>query len=239
METAVIQIIPFLLSIITGVYICAALYHFCFAVRRVNPGINTTFAIMCVFAAGYSLSEQAIYASSSIDQYIYALKWMVSWGIAFLASATWFMFFFNGSSSRSLAIWLNILAIILILANKLLPLGLLFREARHFEPLLLPWNEAIAYPQMEIGWGLLAQWLFAIFVYAFILNGCWHLWRQGRRRGAVVMSINVLLFLVAGIVDLGVDLRKIHWIYVAEFRFLCCVVSMAIYTSKFLRLNSD
>ena len=239
METAVVQIIPSLLSIITGVYICAALYHFCFAVRGVNPGINITFAVMCVFAAGYSLSEQAIYASSSIDQYIYALKWMVSWGIAFLAGAIWFTFFFNGNISRSLAIWLNVLAVILIIANKLLPLGLLFKEARHFEPLLLPWNEAIAYPKMEIGWGMLAQWLFSLFVYAYILNSCWRLWREGRRRGALVMSMNVLLFLMAGIVDLGVDLRQVHWIYVAEFRFLFCVVSMAIYTSKFSQLNSD
>jgi hypothetical protein len=37
------------------------------------------------------------------------------------------------------------------------------------------------------------------------------------------------------IYDYAVDLRQIHWMYLAEYRFLPCVISMVIYTSKSIK----
>ena len=232
MDNAAMHMIPTLLSVISGIYICAALYHLCFAARKIQTGLHLTFGMMCIMAAGYCLSEQAIYSSSSIPSFVYALKWQLCFGIVFMTGAIWFTVFFADYPSPRPACLLSIAAIVLLTLNLFLPRGILIEKIHRFEHLSLPWNEQIAFPSTDLAWWTIILWLFSLTVYLFVLHGCRRLWSAGRRRAALVLGANVLFFLIAGMVDLAIDLRQLRWVYVAEFRFLLCVVSMAAYSSR-------
>jgi len=226
------NMISTLLSITTGIYICAALYHLCFAARKIHTGLHLSFGMMCVMAAGYSLSEQSVYSSSSIPSFVHALKWQLSFGIVFMTGATWFTVFFTNNSSR-LTVWLfGVAAIGLLAKNLFSPYGIIVDKIHRFERLSLPWDEQIAFPSTDLAGWTVILWLFSLLVYLFVLYGSRRLWSAGRRRAAMVLAANVLFFLIAGVVDLAIDLRKLRWVYVAEFRFLLCIVSMAVYSTR-------
>jgi len=221
-----------LLSVITGIYICAALYHLCFAARKIQTGLHLTFGMMCIIAAGYSLSEQAIYSSSSIPSFVYALKSLIGFGIAFLIGATWFTVYFTDSPSLRPASLLTFAAVVLLTLNLFSPQGILIERIHRFEHLRLPWNEQVSFPSTDLAWWIIILWVFYLAVYLFILLGSRRLWSAGHRRAALVLAANVLFFLIAGVVDLAIDLRQLRWVYVAEFRFLLCIVSMAVYSAR-------
>ena len=225
------QLIPTLLSLTSGIYICAALYHLGFASRRIQTGLNLTFGVMCIMAAGYCLSEQAIYRSQTTEAFLLSLKWLIGLGIAFMVAATWFAVYFTNSAARRPAYLISIAAAVLFAVNLILPRGMLFTTVHRLERLQFSWNEQITFPDATLGWWTLVLWLFYLSVYLFVLNGCYRLWRQGRRRAALMLTINVIFFLIAGLVDLSIDLRKLSWFYVSEYRFLLCVISMSVYSS--------
>ena len=116
--------------------------------------------------------------------------------------------------------------------ESVLTYGIIVDKIHRFERLRLPWDEQIAFPSTDLAGWTVILWLFSLLVYLFVLYGSRRLWSSGRRRAAMVLAANVLFFLIAGVVDLAIDLRKLRWVYVAEFRFLLCIVSMAVYSTR-------
>ena len=238
MNTSPMQLIPGILSLISGIYICAALYHLSFAARKIQTGLHLAFGVMCIMAAGYCFSELAIYRSLSIPSFILALKWLIGFGIAFMVTAVWFTVSFTDSLSRRPACMISIAGFILFAFNLFSPHGILIEKIHRFERMRLPWSEQIAFPDTALGWWTLVLWLFYLSVYLFVLYGCRRLWHDGRRRAALVLAGNVFFFLVAGLIDLAIDLRELRWVYLAEYRYLLCVISMAVYSSGQFRQPS-
>ena len=187
---------------------------------------------MCTMAAGYCLAAQGVYSSVSIPAYLFTLKWQLFFGIVFMASVIWFVVYFTNWTSPTSAFVLSIWAFGLVTMNLILPSGILLDKVHLFDRLRLPWGEQIAFPNTELGLGTIVLWLFSLSVYLYVLFGSHRLWRAGRHRAAIVLAANVLFFICAGVVDTLIDLRRIRWVYVAEFRFLLCVVSMFVYTYK-------
>lgn len=183
-------------------------------------------------AAGYCLAARAVYSSESIPTFLYALKCQLFFGIVFMASIIWFTVYFTNELSRLSASLFSLAALSLVVLNQLLPNGILIRTVHNFDRLRLPWGEHIAFPETDLSLWAAVLWSFSMAVYVFVIHGCLRLWRGGRHRAALALGANVLFLILAGLIDLTIDLRDVRWVYVAEFRFLPCVLSMAIYTSK-------
>ena len=182
--------------------------------------------------AVYCQYEKAVYSALTTQAYLQALKMQVSIGFVFMIGVIWFTVYFAGLTSRWFPIILSIGAAGLVALNQLLPTGILVGAVRNFDYLRLPWGEQIAFPDTDVSQWVIASWTFSLTVYVFVFYGCFYLWQKGRRRAALVLFINVLSILSVAMYDFSVDLRLIHWMYLAEFRFLPCVFSMVIYTSK-------
>ena len=232
MNNTALNLVHTLLSLLTGVYLCAAIYHLCIAARNRQKGLHLSFSVMCIMAAGYCLAAKAVYSSLSIPAFLYALRWQLLFGIVFMTCAVWFTVFFTNWPSRLPALLLSLAALGLIALNHFSSGGILVAQVQSFDRLILPWGETIAFPNTNLSLWAAALWTFSLAVYLFVIMGCRRLWQVGRRRAALVIAANVIFFLSAGLFDLAVDLRSLQFIYVAEFRFLLCVFAMFVYTYK-------
>jgi hypothetical protein len=229
------QITPTLLSILMGIYLCAAVYHFWVATKMKQTGIQLSFSVVCLMAAGYCLAAKGVYSASSIPAYLHALKLQVSVSCVFIAGVVWFTVYFANLTSRRFPILLSIVAGGLAALNQFLPAGIIVDTVHNLVYLRLPWGEQIAFPDTDVSQWAIALWSYSLTVYMFIFYSCYRLRQTGQRRAALVLFINVLSILSIAIYDLSVDLRQIRWMYLAEYRFLPCVISMVIYTSKSIK----
>jgi hypothetical protein len=186
-------------------------------------------------AAGYCLCQKAVYSTLTNQAYLHALKLQVSIGFVFMIGVIWFTVYFANWTSSWFPIALSIGAVGLAALNQFLPTGILVGTVHSFDFLRLPWGEQIAFPNTDVSQWVIASWFLSLTVYMFIFYSCFRLWQKGRRRAALVLFINVISIFSAAAYDFSVDLRLIHWIYLAEYRFLPCVISMAIYTSKIVK----
>lgn len=226
------QIAPTLLNILIGIYLCAAGFHLWVAVKKNQPGVQLSFSMVCLMAAVYCQFEKAVYSAFTNQAYLQALQMQVSIGYVFMIGAIWFTVYFTGLKSRWVPIVLSIGAAGLVALNHSLSTGLHVSAVHDFDYLRLPWGEQIAFPDTEVSQWIIASWSYSLTVYMFVFYSCYRLLQKGRRRAALVLFLNVLSILSVAVYDSSVDLRLIHWMYLAEYRFLPCVISMAVYTSK-------
>lgn len=153
----------------------------------------------------------------------------------FMAGVIWFTVYFTNPTSRVFPISLSICAAGLVALNQLLPGGILFAGVNNFDYLKLPWGEQIAFPDTNVSQWIFMSWSYYLAVFVYALVRCYRLLQSGLTRAVIVFGTNVVSLLLVTIFDISVDLRRIPSMYLSEFRFLPCVLSMAIYTSKNLK----
>ena len=231
------QIVPILLNILIGIYLCAAAYHIWAAAKVKQPGAQLSFSMVCLMAAVYCQFEKAVYSALTNQAYLQALKMQVTIGFVFMIGVIWFTVYFAGLTSRWFSIILSIMAVGLAVLNQFLPTGIYVSAVHDYHYLQLPWGEQIAFPDTDFSSWVITTWSYSLTVYVFVFYSCYYLWNKGRRRAALVLFINVLSILSVAVYDFSVDLRLIHWMYLAEFRFLPCVISMAVYTARSIKVN--
>ncbi|MEJ2284814.1 MAG: hypothetical protein P8X85_14595 [Desulfobacterales bacterium] len=229
------QITPTLLNILIGIYICAAAYHVWVATKKRQAGAQLSFSIVCLIAALYCQYEKAVYGALTDQAYLCALNRQVSIGFLFWIGVIWFAVYFADLKLRWFAIILSIGAAGLAALTYLLPTGIHLSAVHDFQYLRLPWGEQIAFPDTDFSYWAIVPWSYSLTVYVFMLYSSFRLWQKGRRRAALVLLINILSILSVAVFDYLIDFRLIHWMYLAEYRFLPCVFSMAVYTSKSIK----
>lgn len=232
------QISSILLNLLIGIYLCAAAFHIWVAAKKKQTGIQLSFSIVCLVAAVYCQYEKAIYGALTDQAYLHAFKMQVSIGFVFMIGVIWFTAYFAELKTRWFPMMLSIVAAGLAAMNQLLPTGVLVGAVLNFDFLRLPWGEQVAFPDTEVSQWMILSWTYSLTVYTYVFYSCFRLLQKGRRRAALVLLINALSILSVAVYDFSVDLRLIHWMYLAEFRFLPCVISMAVYTSKSIKVNA-
>jgi hypothetical protein len=102
------QIASTLLSILIGIYLCAAVYHFWVVAKMKQTGIQLSFSVVCLMAAGYCLAAKAVYSAFSIPAFLHAFKLQVSSRFVFLVGVVWFTVYYTRFKSRWFPIILSI-----------------------------------------------------------------------------------------------------------------------------------
>ena len=215
------------LYLLTGVMAYAMAHHFIVALKPPHDRAHLTFAVMCLLAVAYILSDiQALQASGTTD-YISALKWNISAALLFFLLFPWFIASHTGKPYRPLLTGLSLLFAILCVVNLAQPYSLLYDRLDGLNTLQLPWGETIVRGDGHNGaaayLGIAA--IMAAFGYAlYTLGGTY---RRHRRGMDLVMLIAVSLFLLSSVEDLLVRLSVLPFIELGPYSLPLMAISMS------------
>lgn len=216
------------LSISAGVSISAGLSALFVALRRQQPILQLTFAVMCLLIALTHVAQLLTFHSADLGAHTALFKTQITLEILIGTVMLHFATRYTGiSGSRFLPLW-TIFGLVLVIANSLLPAGLLFSEIRQINGFTFPWGEQIFLPTTTASPLGLVFALFPLGVFAYTIYGCVQQYLAGQQRGALILGVVAFIVGITAAHDLIVDMLGIKTLTVFEFGLLTLVAAMSI-----------
>jgi hypothetical protein len=181
---------------VAATFFSVALMHFLVWYRNTYYRVHLLFALTALTAGANSIAEAGVYSATTLDTFIPAFKWYVTFSALWLIAFIWFVGVWTGISAirRRWLITLSAVFCAALVINFLAPCGILFTEITQLRQVQLSWGDQIALPE-----GLSSPWRYGtdiamIGVLVLVVDGWRNLRQQGKQRSAWLLGGSLLLF---------------------------------------------
>jgi signal transduction histidine kinase len=220
------------LSIAAGIALSAGISALFVALRRQQPALHLSFAVICLLVALNDIAALYNYQNADPALHLTVLRVQLTLRTMIAVVAMWFAArLFGQQPIRLMALWTGF-GMALIGLNSVTPNGLLFSEFRGTAPFVLPWGEQVFLPDgVPSPLSLLvtvftAGWV-GFVVYAAVQN-----YLRGDRLNAVSLGLGFALIAVGAIFDIVVALIGVPSIRVFPFTWTVLIVMIGVYFSN-------
>lgn len=216
------------LLILCGVCLYAAISHFTVAHFKSRNNVHLCFAFLCLSVVLLVLSQVAMYQAHNQTDFIFALRWNLTFILITFILLAWFIAGFTGIRPKIFLIIITIALAVLLVINQVTPYTIQYREFIGLKQLVLPWGETITEPaginsiSFHIGVTLVLV-ILGYSMYALATT-----WRRNRQRTSLAMLVALIIFLIAAIEGIAVRAAAINFIHLGWFGFLAMVIIMSI-----------
>ncbi|HET8705629.1 MAG TPA: hypothetical protein VFM46_04925, partial [Pseudomonadales bacterium] len=187
----------------------------------------------------FQYSVVRLYLAESISEASSALRWQM--GAATLFMPLFYCVISAYTEQQRLNPGLTILALIyalLFLLNLNSPYSLRYDSLQSAEPLVLPWGEQLAFYSGELSTKNILARLVNTAVNLYLFVPMLKMYKQGRRRAALVLVIcNILFILTSGLGAL-IDAGTIKFIYGVGFTYLIFAALITMSLGMDIRENN-
>lgn len=213
-------LIPVLYGL-AGVCVYAAVHHAFIAGRRPVDRTHLWFALMCAMIAAYVAAKASAYQAGSVQSLVELRRWEMAFAILLFAALSWFVREYTGRRSLWPPLGLSLVMGVVLMANLLLPYGLVFTSLPDLAQLSLPWGEQVADLRVhQRGMWFHIGRLGILLVFIYSLSASWWQYRRGETRRALSLAIAVAVFLGFVLFNQLVNQGIVGFIHTAEFGFL-------------------
>jgi len=215
------------LYLLTGVMVYATAHHFVVALKPPHDRVHLTFAVMCLLAVAYILTDIQTLQSSNTEGYVRILKWNISAALLFFLLFPWFIAWHTKRPSLPLLAGLSLLFAVLCIVNLAQPYSLLYDRMDGLNTLQLPWGEIVSRGNGHNGTlvYLVIAGILAAFGYALYALGSTY--RRHRRGMDLAMLFAVGFFLLSTIEGLLVRLSILPFIELGPYSLPLMAICMS------------
>jgi signal transduction histidine kinase len=196
-------------------------HHAFIAGRRSLERTHLWFALMCAMIAAYVVAKAGAYQVASAQALVESRRWEIAFAILLFGAFPWFVREYTGRRSLWPPLVLSLVMGSVLMANLLLPYGVVFTGTPDFAQQTLPWGEQVTDLRVHQRgmWYQLGR-LGMLLVFSYSLYAGWRQYRRGEQRRALFMAIAVAIFLVFFLFNQLVNQGIVDFIHTAEFGFL-------------------
>jgi diguanylate cyclase (GGDEF)-like protein/PAS domain S-box-containing protein len=216
------------LYFLSGACFYACIIHLYAGSRRPMESTQLLLGSMAGSACLYAITRNNILPSQDPHQYIYALKWSLTFSILFLGQLICFIALYTGKRPIYLLTGLLLIYALLLLVNWTQPYSLQYDYIGNLKSLRLPWGESITLAEGQNSkWFYLAMAnIFTSFAYIFYALGSQYRLRHSRVHLGIMIALGLLL---AGIIQgILVRLSIIHFAQLGWLGFLGMMITMSL-----------
>jgi len=221
--------IGYLLSI--GICMMVVTQSAIFGLAKPRETIYVYFSMLTLSAAIYLAATYAYYFSDSAELAISALKIQVS---ALCVSLPLFIKFtehYTGVHSKRLAMFVAVLALILMVLNHLSPYSLRFTSFEAAAPIVLPWGEVLnQYAGTFNGLRMFSGLGLAVLIWC--MSRGIKLCSQGELIKGLMLVFSFMLMIFGGIWGTLIDRQLISSFYISGFTFLLLIFLISIQLAR-------
>ncbi len=214
------------LLVAAGVCLHAGLSQLCPSFRRRAP-IHLLFGGMCLVAFCHALASVQLYQSTSLEQYIVMLRCQLILSGLFHIALVWFAAFYTSQRPIWFLIAHNVLCVLLLILNGVLPNTLLFLKINELETLTLPWGETVRHiDALSSPWANLAGISYSLsfgFAYLCALGQL----RRNLASSGFFLALAVSLQLAGTALAEMVDVADRSFVFVGTFALVGFILVMA------------
>lgn len=229
METSFLPIITPAFCFSAGLALYTAIHSLISVSNKDRISLNLALAVLSLFITGIQISTAAYYQAMSVVQASVSLKFQLIFFLGFVLSAYAFIGIYTDYPRVT-----PILIPSALFFGALLPLNFYSPHSLRFttlvaaEPIRMPWGETL---MIFTGATSIWNWAFRIIHFSLICFFGWRaiaLFRQGKRSPAILLGLSTVLFLLAAIWGVLIDLDRVHSIYPGGFVFVFLMIMMSI-----------
>lgn len=215
-----------LLCVIVGVCSLTALQYFLLSFHAWRRAAHLSFALLAFSIAGFEIATLVSYDAASVSDYVAATRWLADFGCLCAGSAIWFAASYSeariGRTGWSLISGIGLL----LIANHLLPAGLILRPGGLVETFALPWGEHISRIR-----GAFNPWAYLYYgAFAFVALYCLLAGRRvrlaGCKRRGLAFGLGASLMALAMSSDVLMEQQLWEKLYLSDYAFLPLVLIM-------------
>ncbi len=228
------------LSIAAGVSISAGLSALFVALRKQQPALQLTFAVMCLLIALKDIAQLLTYHTADIEAHSALFKTQLTLALMIGAMMLWFTSRYTGLRQNKFLIGWTGFALLLIIINTLMPFGMLFSNVHVVDAHVLPWGEPIFLAKSAAAPTGLFYALFPLGVFVYTVYACVQQHIGGNQRAALILGGVAFLIAVTATHDLIVAMLSIAAVSLYEFALLVLVLVITVqFSDEIIRAESD
>ncbi len=210
-------LISIALCIVAGFAFSSGISALFLAVRRQQPVVQLTFAVMCLLIALSCITRLMLYNTAELVQHANLLQTQVTLSILIGVMMMWFTMQFTGiGQSFFLKAW-TAFAALLIAGNSVGLLNTLVATVTRVDGFAAPWGEQVFAAHTIVTPFAYIYALFPLGVFAFAIHGCVRQYLRGARREALAFGAVVFLLGFAAAHDLVIQFLSIKALRLFEF----------------------
>lgn len=216
------------LYLLAGISTYAGLTHFIGGIRKPINWTYVVFASICLLISASAISRALLIQSPEIRQYIYILKWNVTFSLMIFVLIPWFV----GCYTERVSVKYNIASNIFIIAGMIINFyrydGISYSGETSIKSYYLPWGEKVIR-----GVGPHDEWsYFVIATIAYIMGrSIYELYTSYRKRRSLsdlTILITFIFFCIISIIGILIRLSVIEVFSPGIFVFLFITIAMSI-----------
>lgn len=229
MEEVSIPIVIPAFYVSAGLALYTAIHSLIFVSNRDRVSLNLALALVSLSLAGFQITHAFYYQATTVAEGSLALKFQLFFYFAALASGYAFIALYSEYRIMNPVLILLVLIFgILLPLNFYAPHSLRFTTLEVGAPLRMPWGETL---RMFSGtpsiWNSIIRFIH-FGLLGFIGWRSWVLFRQRKHVSAILLGISTVLFLLAAIWGVLIDLGRVNSIYPGGFVFVVLMIMMSI-----------
>ncbi|MDE1980704.1 MAG: EAL domain-containing protein [Betaproteobacteria bacterium] len=217
-----------ILYFLAGVGGYAAASHLMAGLRQPRDVLHLLFAVLCLIASAYEISYAFMLQAAEPASMVLRLRANLTVVALFMLTFPWFIAAYCGAyPRRSLAV-VTALVGSMGVANLVLPYTIQFRQMPAVAQLALPWGEPVWVAQGSVGLGYVLGSLVVFSVFGFSFLQLARLYRQGRRRKALVMMTALGLLVAFSCEGVLVRAGLVPFLLLFPVGFMALVFAMSL-----------
>jgi len=213
---------------LSGVCAYACFVHLSIGFRRHVDLTQTSFGVMCLALAIYSLFYAQTLKAKDVSEFSIALKLSLGYLILFYLIFIWFIALFSKIYLIRFLVGISIAYGLLLLANMINPYSLQYAFISNLKDVTLPWGETITLAEGQTHEGLRFGIAVVLLSYCYIFYALNSFYRHSRNRYVLGMMAAVAFLMICSIEGMLVRLAVIPFVPLTVYGFLAMIIAMSL-----------
>ncbi|MFI5305072.1 MAG: PAS domain-containing protein, partial [Nitrospiria bacterium] len=229
MEQIFIPIVIPVYYMSAGLALYTAIHSLIFVSSKDRVSLNVALALLSLFIAGFQISNAAFYQATTVVEASFDLKVQIFFFLGAVSSCYAFVAVYT--ECQRMTRWLILLVLVsavLLALNFYSPHSLRFITLETVAPIRMPWGETL---RQFSGTASFWNWVIRFMMCSLYIFIGWRsiiLYRQKKYVSAQFLGLSAVLFILAAIWGVLIELGKVHSIYLGGFVFVFLMILMSI-----------
>jgi PAS domain S-box-containing protein len=215
------------LWLLSGIFVYAGVNHLLVGLRPPRVYTHALFGFQCLLSAAGTIAIAQMYGSTSVEQYLRVSHFSNIFVISYFLCMPWFVIGSTGTRPHWPGWLLSTLYGVLLVAEFVVPYGILFAERPTLRAMMLPWGEQVTGHSAAPTPFLNLFWLAHILLFIYVAWACRRQYRRGQRRQALGLAFAVLPFAIAVTINILISLGVFRFVFIGAWGFVAMVLLMS------------
>ena len=226
---------PGISLVVPGYFVCAGILLYTgltasiIGLYRYRVPLYVAFAATCFMSAAFSVAIASYYLADSVAGAVEGLRWSSVFAILFLAVLIVFVGVYTDARRIGrICVLAAAVAIVFLVANFTLPLGMRLATVESHGWLHLPWGESLFRLEGRVSpWNVAFRLLSAAVVIWSVVR-LLDLNRRGQRRDAIVLALYLIVVFAASFHGALIDMGAVKAFHLVPFAFVGLAFLMSV-----------